>query len=240
MNNSFTYLLVNLGILLFPLLFSFEKKISYFSYWKFLFPSFLITSLLFLTWDYYFTLHGIWGFNAEYVRGIYLGNLPLEEIMFFFVIPFSSIFIYMFLNRFWPGAGLFDKYNRHISTAILAIAFCAAFFNWGKAYTMLNCFYIICLLGLQLFIIRGKYMGRFFRFYIIHLIPFFIVNSILTGTGLSQPVVWYNNNENMGIRLGTIPIEDMLYSMSLMLMNISLFEYFKEQAFVKKIQTQLK
>ena len=70
-------------------------------------------------------------------------------------------------------------------------------------------------------------MGKFYRFYLWHLIPFFIVNGILTGTGIDGEVVWYNNAENLGIRLGTIPIEDSLYSLSLMLMNISIFEWLK-------------
>ena len=70
-------------------------------------------------------------------------------------------------------------------------------------------------------------MGKFYRFYFWHLIPFFIVNGILTGTGIDQEVVWYNNTENLGIRMGTIPVEDSLYSLSLMLMNITILEYLK-------------
>ena len=53
------------------------------------------------------------------------------------------------------------------------------------------------------------------------------MNGILTGTGINQEVVWYNNSENLGIRMGTIPVEDSLYSLSLMLMNITILEYLK-------------
>jgi lycopene cyclase domain-containing protein len=231
---------VNLGTLLFPLIFSFEKRIAYVKSWKYLFPSLFLTAILFLVWDYFFAAQGVWGFNPDYITGLYFFNLPVEEILFFFTVPFSSIFIYMFLNSFWPNAGVFQKHSKHITFFILILAILLAIFNFNKAYTLLNCFYAIILLSLQLFFVKGDYMGRFYRFYLVHLIPFFIVNGILTGTGLQDAVVWYNNDENIGIRLGTIPAEDLLYSMSLMLMNISLFEYFKQHAFKTRYQTSLK
>jgi lycopene cyclase domain-containing protein len=51
---------------------------------------------------------------------------------------------------------------------------------------------------------------------------------VLTGTGIEAPVVWYNNAENLGIRLGTIPIEDIGYAFTMIFGNILLIERFKK------------
>ena len=59
------------------------------------------------------------------------------------------------------------------------------------------------------------------------LIPFFIVNGILTGTGIDEPVVWYNNAENLSIRILTIPIEDIFYGFELIILTIYFQELFK-------------
>ena len=68
-------------------------------------------------------------------------------------------------------------------------------------------------------------MGRFFLAYFISLIPFLICNGILT----ALPVVIYNNSENMNIRLYSIPLEDTLYGLSLMLLPILIMDYFKSK-----------
>ena len=56
------------------------------------------------------------------------------------------------------------------------------------------------------------------------LIPFFIVNGVLTGSWIENQVVWYNNAENLGIRMGTIPVEDSIYAYSMILMSLFFFE----------------
>lgn len=63
--------------------------------------------------------------------------------------------------------------------------------------------------------------------YLIHLLPFVIINGILT----ALPVVSYNNLYNSGIRLGTIPVEDLVYSMLMLLMNVAIYEalYYKSK-----------
>lgn len=58
------------------------------------------------------------------------------------------------------------------------------------------------------------------------LIPFFVVNGLLTGTGIEEEIVWYSEDAFTGTRLFTIPIEDIFYGMLLMLGVISLYEYF--------------
>jgi ligand-binding SRPBCC domain-containing protein len=59
---------------------------------------------------------------------------------------------------------------------------------------------------------------------VIFLFPFLIVNGILTGSFLADPVVWYNNQENLALRIFTIPIEDFVYGLLLFLMNVTIYE----------------
>ena len=82
---------------------------------------------------------------------------------------------------------------------------------------------------------RG-YHANFLISYFFHLIPFLIVNGILTDGNFdfnfsTDPVVWYNNDENLFIRFITIPIEDFFYSMLLLLMNVTFYEKFKSKKY---------
>lgn len=55
------------------------------------------------------------------------------------------------------------------------------------------------------------------------------VNGILTGTGLESPIVNYNPENFLGIRMLTIPIEDTVYGYEMILWNIYLFLKFKKE-----------
>lgn len=57
---------------------------------------------------------------------------------------------------------------------------------------------------------------------------FLLVNGILTGTGLESPIVNYNLEDFIGLRILTIPIEDTVYGYELILWNIFLFQKFKK------------
>jgi lycopene cyclase domain-containing protein len=50
------------------------------------------------------------------------------------------------------------------------------------------------------------------------------VNGALTGMFTEMPVVWYDNTENLGIRLISIPVEDIGYAFSMLFGNLFLFE----------------
>tara|TARA_R110002020_G_scaffold282567_1_gene498246 strand:+ start:324 stop:1025 length:702 start_codon:yes stop_codon:yes gene_type:complete len=230
---NYLYLAVNLFAISFPLLRSFEPKIRYASKWHALFPALVITATFFLIWDHWFTVAGVWEFNRTYLLGVFLFKLPIEEWLFFFTVPFSCVFIYEVLIYFFPE-DIFKPAAKPFVFIVIPVLVLLAFLNLDKLYTCVNFFVGALALGIHWLIFKDKYLGRFIFAYLVHLIPFIICNGILTGGLTEEPVVIYNNAENLGIRIWTVPIEDTVYSMSLLLMNISLFEYFRSR---KTIQT---
>ena len=223
---KYTYLLVNLCSIAIPLACSFEDKLQFYKKWKALFPALLIPGVFFLIWDSLFTTQGVWSFNENYLTGIQIYNLPLEEILFFFCIPYCCVFTYEVLNHF-VKQDVLGKYARY-GTTILAYMLVAVAFQCRELdYTFYTSIFTVIFLLLHLVALKKKYWSRLVFAYLIILVPFFLVNGILTGTGLDEPVVWYNNEENLGIRLLSIPIEDSIYGFLLIGSNISLYEYFK-------------
>ena len=71
-------------------------------------------------------------------------------------------------------------------------------------------------------------LRRFYISFLIILIPFFIVNGVLTGSFIAEPVVWYNDIENLGIRLFTIPVEDIGYAFNMLFLVVFFNEKFKK------------
>jgi len=213
--------------LLFPLAWSFEKRVSYYKNWKSLFPAIFLTALFFLFWDEVFTQRGVWGFNDSYISGIKLGSLPLEEILFFLVVPFSCVFIYECVGYFLPGNKAF-KNVRTLTYSLSVLLLIIAAFNYSRSYTFWN-FTFTGILLISIAYRNPTWLSRFWIAYLYHLIPFFIINGILTGSFIEDQVVWYNNAENFGVRFVTIPIEDTMYSLLLLLMNINYYEFFKSR-----------
>jgi lycopene cyclase domain-containing protein len=222
---NFTYLLLMLGSLAVPLAFSFEKQVRFYTKLKYLFPAVLFSGAIFILWDIRFEEIGIWSFNPEYLLGIYILNLPLEEWLFFLVIPYCSVFIYEILVVKFPK---FEKPNFFLAVSlVLLVAFALlAYFYRQKLYTFFNFFLLTIYFGYTIF--RNRFKKHYTKFYLtwfISLVPFLIVNGFLT----ALPVVEYNNNHNLGIRIFTIPIEDSFYFFLLLLMNLTIYEYMKNQ-----------
>jgi len=96
--------------------------------------------------------------------------------------------------------------------------------TWGRIYTNVTFFCTALFLAYHVFVAKSPWLGRFYMGYAVSLIPFFLVNGILTGWLLPEPIVWYNNAENLGIRLNTIPIEDSMYLLFFLLIVITFYE----------------
>lgn len=220
---SCTYLFIDLGALLVPFIFSFHPALRFHRQWKFFFPANLLVSLVFIAWDMLFTQMGVWGFNSRYLCGISVCNLPLEEVLFFFCIPYASLFTYHCLKLFFKQAPIPARTVSAILIAGLLITCVAAL---PKLYTSVTCFSLALVLLYITFILKSHWLPHFYLCYLLILIPFFIVNGLLTGSWTDEPVVWYNDRENLGIRLLTIPVEDVFYGMLLLILNTCLYERF--------------
>ena len=223
---KFTYLCIDLFSVLIPFVFSFHPKVKFSGHFKTFFAANGIVAILFLGWDVFFTHKGVWGFNPVYVSGIYLAGLPLEELLFFICIPFACVFTYHLIGRYFNIRWKQQKENIFVISLSVILLVTGLYFH-SLAYTSVTFISTALILLILRFVFRVSWMGKLFTVYPVLLIPFFLVNGILTGSGLKEPVVWYNNDENLGIRLLTIPVEDMVYGFELILLNIFLFEYFK-------------
>ncbi len=220
-----TYLLINFLTVLFPVILSFDKRVRFYQSWKYIFPGLIISGLLFLFWDYLFTIYGVWSFNPDYIRGIYFLNLPIEEILFFVTVPFACIFIYECLN-YYIKRDLLVSVSVYITYSLILLCTVLLVLFYDKVYSLITFGLLLVILLFAQFVFKLKYLSRFYLAYMVSLIPFYIVNGLLT----SIPVVMYNNEENMAFRVGTIPFEDHFYSMAMLLLNIMFFEYFRNRA----------
>ncbi len=227
-----TYLLVNILAVSIPLLLSFDRKVHYYKRWKYLFPAIGIILAVFIIWDIIFTAKGIWGFNPLHLSSFKIINLPPGEWLFFITVPYSSVFLYDVFKAYLKKSPL-ENISRAISMFLIGFLLILGLLSWDKAYTFLTFILLSLTILIVHFGLKVKFMGWFYFAYLITLIPFLIVNGILTGTGIEQEIVWYNNDENLGIRLLTIPVEDIFYGMLLILGNIGLYEYFQSRDYRK-------
>ncbi len=225
---KYLYLIIDIVSLLLPLLASFYSKAPFYKTWKYLVPAIFITAVFFIVWDEIFTHMRVWGFNPRYLSDIYIGALPIEEILFFFCIPYACVFTYFALNHLIEKDYLFP-HQELISSALILILLVTGMYYFEKVYTGLTFVFLGLFLAFQMLKLKPRYMGRFYVAFGCILIPFFIVNGILTGSFIEGEVVWYNDHENLGIRMGTIPFEDIFYGMLLILMNVVIYEYLQDR-----------
>jgi lycopene cyclase domain-containing protein len=229
LETRFIYLTILAASLIGPLALSFDKKVGFRKKWKFLFPAMLLPAAFYIVWDIYFTSRGVWDFNPNCIIGkpFYFFNLPVEEVLFFFIVPYCCVFIYECIKVYFRN--LKNKPHDRIIMKVMAwVLITLGFVYHNKMYTswtfvLTGTFILLVLLNKTRF--RHFDPTSFLISFSIILIPFLIVNGYLT----SIPVISYNNTENLGIRISTIPVEDVFYGMLLVMMNVVIYEKLKSK-----------
>ncbi|KFF12134.1 lycopene cyclase [Chryseobacterium soli] len=224
---QYTYLLINFFTVIICFIFSFHPKIKFSRHFKAFLGASLMVAVFFIVWDSWFTKIGVWWFNDNYLIGVRLLGLPIEEILFFICIPFSCVFTYYCLDKFFKLDWKPLPEKIFVVISILASFFLALWFS-PLLYTFMTFLTTGLSLFILYFILKVRWIGKASFIYFLLMPGFLAVNGILTGTGLESPIVNYTPGKFLGIRILTIPIEDTVYGYEMILWNLYFFQWFKK------------
>lgn len=236
---SYTYLLINFLTVIICFVFSFDKRIQFNRHFNAFLKACILVALPFILWDVWFTERGIWWFNSDYTVGLSLAGLPLEEWLFFLCIPFSCVFTYYCLTKFFNLSGA-NAFNNIIVFVSCIVCLLVAFLHSEKLYTFVTAIATTITLVYLHFIARVSWIGEASFVFFVLLLGFFPVNGVLTGTGIESPIVNYNTAHILNKRMLTIPIEDMVYGYTQFMLTVYFFKMFQRKEDVASNTSSLK
>jgi len=203
-------------------------------FWKDLMVPLILMALFFIAWDILFTSLGVWRFNESYIQGSRFMNLPIEEICWFFIIPFCSLFVYRIVSLKWqskPGAFL------KLQVGLLLGLFVLYILNIDRIYTASSISISMSLLGLSI-LVKWDRFGQFIASFIVLLIPMGLFNGMLTGLLTKEALVQYNSAEFGGIRMMSFPMEDLGFGFSFLMGILLLSDFIKNWLSANYIHTK--
>lgn len=232
-----TYFLLHLFTVVPVLALSFDKNVHFYRKWKYLFPAIVPVAVFFIIWDVVFTARGVWGFNEYYFAGWLIFGLPVEEWLFFITVPFASVFIYECLN-FYLKKDLLAKAEPILTPLLIVLFLGVGFSLFWHNYTATTFLLAGAFLLYHYLAEPAAQRSRFYLAYLVVWIPFLLVNGVLTGGFTEAPVVLYNPEEYLGVRIGSVPLDDSIYNFLMFLGVVTLFERFRAYVvyFRKKLE----
>ena len=229
------YLTLDILILIFPLILTFNWKFKYYKFFKPLSISIIIVGISYILWDILVTARGDWWFNKEFLIGIEILGLPIEEILFFVVVPFACIFIYENLEYFLKDKKIF--FNRWLYLLLAGFFIVIGLIFYKQDYTILALFSCAFF-----FIITSSFYPdllssrNYWLYIILSFIPFIIFNYLLTSliiVNYNPDAIWGGNGIWNG-RFFTIPFEDFFYNFSMLSFYLLIYIYFKKRFKISK------
>lgn len=222
---AYTYALVLFLTVIICFVASFDRRLRFDRHFGAYLLAALVVAIPFMAWDVWFTARGVWWFNTDYTLGVVVAGLPVEEWLFFFFIPFSCVFTYYCFDKFFKLDWL-SSFNNIIVFVTVIVCAVVALLHPDKIYTFVTAIATIAAMIYLHFIARVPWIGQASLVFTVLMLGFFPVNGVLTGTGLESPIVNYNPGDFLGIRMGTIPVEDAVYGYTQFLLVLYFFKKF--------------
>ncbi len=195
---------------------------QFFKKWPGLFKGIGLMMVLFIPWDIWFTDIGVWAFNDNYTSGFRIFLLPIEEWLFFILVPYACLFIHSSL-KYYLKKDFLKSISDYVYWVIFLVLVSLSIFYFEKTYTLVVSS-LTAIALLYILLRKPAWRSQFLLTYLVCWIPFLLVNGALTGYFTLEPVVSYNPEEFMGIRMGSIPVEDSIYNLLMLLIVTFLYE----------------
>lgn len=212
---KYTYLLFSAAVFLPVLFLSLKYDVKPQKNYRALAAVAGLVSLPFIIWDMWAASNGHWLFNPEFVLPYRIGGIPLEEILFFLTVPYAMIYVWEVLKKHIGDVKVRGWWPQVVTAAIGLFALVLTVAYWDAGYS--RSVGLAVLLTTALLITSPLVrLRRYWIFQGAHLLLFFACNTFLT----SLPVISYGQDSIIGLRIGTIPLEDFLFSYALISLAI--------------------
>ncbi len=226
----YEYLLVNILIVLFPVLLSFDKNVHFYKKVKAYLPTLLTAGLFFIVWDAIATARGHWHFNEDYITGIRLLGLPIEEILFFITVPYACIFTYECLLFYVKEREV--PYSKWPYLSVAVALGVVAFIFINQEYTFIDLVVAAATIILAVRFFPSLFRSNIYWYFLAITLGLFVfANYFLTSipiVGYGPAAIWGTNAAWDG-RVITIPYEDFFYNFSLLTLYLMVFLSFKKR-----------
>lgn len=194
---------------------------------KYILPSVLITAALLILCEMRFVIFGLKNYNPDFLSGVVIQKLALEGWLYYLIMPFSGIMIFEFVYHKWENLTN-SKVFIVVSLLLLVLFALISWFFKEKTYTFFIFFLLLVYFGYTIF--RNRFMHLLFVFYltfILFIIPCLIMDFFITGL----PIVSYDIQYTLGIQIYRIPVENFGMYFLMLLMAVTIYEFFCERKF---------
>ncbi|PKR82132.1 hypothetical protein CW751_01990 [Brumimicrobium salinarum] len=217
---------INVLIILFLLLLSFEKKIRFYTYWKTLFPALLGVGSVFVALVIYFTDVGVWSYSQTGLTGYSLYNVPVEGYLLLFTIPYAGVFIYEAV-KIYSSSYRPVRLSYYFALLFTLFAIVTAVMYKDNVFT----FTTFLGAGLLNWIVYFGFTPRWYPYFCISFfsvqIPLLIVNGIFMRIGKNISILHFNENKILEMKIFYTPLELICFNFLLLFSVIIIHEYFR-------------
>jgi Lycopene cyclase len=222
---NFTFLTIDIFLLLIPFLLSLDKNVLGKAYLKFSLGAALVSAIVFSAETAFLKIFGVINYHFDYFLSFSYKELPLTQYLFNFAFSFAALGVYHYLHIRFPKNDL-QKFSLTLSNLLLGICVAFLFFAYGKWYSLLTFSSLFLLLLFIEYLNKLRFMYKAYRAFAAMFIPFCICVIFLE----KQGIVTFNQAETLKLTFLTAPLESYFMALSMVVLSIYMFEFFKHRA----------